>query len=162
MSMICAVYAVSKTDARRLGDDPDFFGELTHYENKNAISCSLEKAWHGLHFLLTGEAWETDGPAAFIVAGGQEIDGSDYGYGPARLFWADETQQIHGAISGLTDDQVWSRFDPQVMAEEDVYPGIWDEPETDLREEYLLYFHDLQKLITDAVANDRGLMVMLC
>ncbi|MCA9179414.1 MAG: DUF1877 family protein, partial [Planctomycetales bacterium] len=30
-------------------------------------SISLEKAWHGLHFLLTGDAWETEGPAAFIV-----------------------------------------------------------------------------------------------
>jgi hypothetical protein len=32
-------------------------------------SLDIDKAWHGLHFLLTGTAWEGTSPLDFIVAG---------------------------------------------------------------------------------------------
>src|SRR5829696_7547426 len=35
---------------------------------------NFEKSWHGLHFLLTGTAWEGEPPLNFLLAGGREID----------------------------------------------------------------------------------------
>lgn len=72
MGMICNVYAVPEEDLERLAHDPNFFGELTRYDNPEATPCSLEKAWHGLHYLLSGDAWKATGPLTFIVAGGSE------------------------------------------------------------------------------------------
>src|ERR1700722_3238791 len=46
----------------------------------------VDKAWHGLHFLLTGTAWEGAPPLDFIVKGGRQIGDVDVGYGPARAF----------------------------------------------------------------------------
>lgn len=161
MGMICDVYAVSPSDLDRLQDDPDFFGELARFDNQDARSCCLEKAWHGLHYLLTGDAWDSNDPLAFILAGGSEIGGSDGGYGPARSFTPDETRQIHAALSAVTDDQLWARFDAETMTAEGIYPEIWDEPESDLKDEYTTYFRQMKQLIADAAARGHGLVIML-
>ena len=47
------------------------------------------------------------------------------------------------------------------MASQNIYPMIWDEPEADLKEEYLFYFNDLKKLIANAAATGQGLLVVL-
>ena len=161
MSMVCDVYAVSPADFDRLGLDPDFFDELTRYDNQDSTSCSLEKAWHGLHYLLSGEAWESTGPLAFIAAGGHEIGGSDGGNGPARSFTPDETKQINSALSAVTDDQLWSRFDADAMTSQGIYPEIWDEPEDELKDEYTMYFREVKQLIADAASHGHGLVIML-
>jgi hypothetical protein len=44
----------------------------------------VDKAWHGIHVLLTGTAWEGSFPLNFTVSGGKEIGDVDVGYGPAR------------------------------------------------------------------------------
>lgn len=161
MSMTVVVYAVPTSDAHRLASDPDFFAEFTRYDNTTTASVSLEKAWHGLHYLLTFDAWEATGPKAFLIAGGFEIPESDAGYGPARLFSPEETAEINAAISPISDDDLWRRFDPKEMASKDIYPMIWDEPEDDLKQEYLFYFRDLKKLVANAAAVGHGLLVYL-
>jgi hypothetical protein len=161
MSMVCDVYAVTPSDLDRLHNDPDFFGELTRYGNQDVTSCSLEKAWHGLHYLLSGDAWESMGPLAFVLAGGTEVDGSDGGYGPARSFTPDETRQINTELSAITDDQLWSRFDADAMTAQGIYPGIWNEPECDLKDEYTTYFRQVKQLIADAAARGHGLLITL-
>ena len=161
MSMACEVYAVSPEDLERLGSDPDFFSELIRHDNQDATLCSLEKAWHGLHYLLTGEAWQCAGPLAFIFADGNQVSGSDGGYGPARSFTPDETRQINLALSSVTDDQLWSRFDADAMTSEGIYPEIWDEPEADLKDEYTMYFRGIKQLIADAASQGHGLLLMM-
>jgi hypothetical protein len=161
MSMTVIVYAVPTADADRLTNDPDLSAEFTRYGNPTAVSVSLEKSWHGLHYLLTGDAWESAGPKAFLIAGGRETPESDAGYGPARLFSPSETADINAAISPVSGDELWGRFDSQEMASQDIYPMIWDESEADLKEEYLFCFHDLKKLIANAAATGQGLLVVL-
>lgn len=161
MSMVCDVYAVSPADLDCLRGESNFFGELTRYDNPDATSCSLEKAWHGLHYLLCSEALESTGPLAFIAAGGNEITGSEGGYGPARSFTPDETKQIDMALSAVTDDQLWSRFDANAMTSQGIYPEIWDEPEDELKEEYTMYFQEVKQLISDAASQGHGLLIML-
>ena len=34
----------------------------------------LDKAWHGVHYLLTGTAWEGEPPLNFVVEGGADLD----------------------------------------------------------------------------------------
>ena len=128
-----------------------FFGSRTATED----SVSLEKAWHGLHYLLTGEAWGGQGPLAFLLSG----DDADEG-GP-RWFSTGETKKIHDALKAVSDDQLWSRFDADVMEDQDIYPLIWDEPEEELKEEYVMYFNDLKQVVAAAAASDRGLMISI-
>jgi len=44
----------------------------------------LDKAWGGLHFLLTGTAWEGEPPHSFLLDG-DTVGDIDVGYGPARV-----------------------------------------------------------------------------
>jgi hypothetical protein len=93
-------------------------------------SVSLDKAWHGLHYLLCGAIGPAPGPLGQAVFGGREL-GGDKGYGPARGFTPAEVSEISQALSmrGLRG-QLKARFDPDRMAEIGVYPGAF-EPDDD-------------------------------
>ena len=101
---------------------------------------SLEKAWHGLHFLLCGSAEPLPGEFGQAVLGGVEI-GEDLGYGPARYLEPDNVRRIANALDSITVEELKKRYDPVVMEEADIYPGGW----TDLENlDWLMEaFHDL-------------------
>jgi hypothetical protein len=157
MSMIVEVVAASPGVIERL--HAGHFEELS--QQGSAAACSLEKAWHGLHYLLTGGAWDAPQPLGFIVAGGTEIEDSDSGYGPARSFTPQDTRAIGAALGTISDQQLWSRFNAEEMMGEGVYPTIWDEPEDDLRDEYTMYFNQLKQFVAEAAARGDGLVVTL-
>jgi hypothetical protein len=153
------VSALRSEDVARFLEDSDGMESLVGGQ-RAGMFVSLEKAWHGLHYLLTGSAEEADPPLGFILQGGEEF-GVDFGYGPARLFRAEEVNHLHIALEAVSDDVLWSRFDPAEMTAAGVYPGVWDEPAADLREEYTHYFRELKGLIARANAHGHGLLVAL-
>lgn len=124
-------------------------------------STDLDKAWHGIHFLLTGTDWGGEGPAAFLVRGGREAAGVDVGYGPARLFTAAEVRDVAAALAPLDEAALRDRFDPEAMTRLDIYPSIWSrDPEDDDALGYCLeYFDVLREFVSDCAARGRGLVV---
>ena len=123
----------------------------------------LDKAWHGIHFLLTGSAWEGDPPLNFLVAGGTEVGDIDVGYGPARVFRSSEVAEIHKALDGLQEHDLRNRYKPDVMIENDIYPSIWDrDPDEDGALDYLLeYFFELKSFISAAASKRLGIVVTI-
>jgi hypothetical protein len=93
-------------------------------------SVSLDKAWHGLHYLLSG-ALEPACPLGQAVFGGTEI-GEDGGYGPARYFSPAQVAEIADALQspGL-ERELHARFDAAVMTELGIYPGTWETDDHD-------------------------------
>lgn len=77
-------------------------------------SLRMDKEWHGIHFLLTGDAWSTDGEYCSIVFGGTEI-GPDISYGPARMLTAQQVADIASKLQALSLDDLRSRFNPAEM-----------------------------------------------
>ena len=150
------VRAVRPAEMQRLEQAEVYSG----LQRDQTSSVHLEKAWHGLHFLLTGSAGESGVPLGFLLEGGQEV-GEDDGYGAPRLFQPGEVQQINAALAPISDDELWGRFDPELMEAESIYPGIWDEGEEELRDEYLTYFHELKKVVALAGEGEMGLLVTL-
>ncbi len=159
MGMYCEVSAVAVGDHQRWAAGPHAQTALLQTLTSTGSSVSLEKAWHGLHYLLTGDVWEGHGPLAFLLAGGELLGSDDEA--PARWFTPEETAQIHQALSQLSDDELWARFDPVAMEQNEIYPGIWDEPEEELQEEYLGYFQQLKQVVEVAARNGQGLIVTL-
>jgi hypothetical protein len=159
MGMYCDVYAATSEELEELLAAPktirDFLGAET------TPSTGLEKAWHGLHFLLTGSAWESEGVLGFLASGGEALGQVDLGYGPARFLRPDAVEQLDDALSQISDDELWSRFDPARMETEGVYPVIWDEPEDELRDEYLGYFRKLQAFVSQARRDGKALIVRI-
>lgn len=120
----------------------------------------IDKAWHGIHFLLTGSAWEAGLPLGFIVAGGEEV-GDDLGYGPARALRSEDVLKIDGALDPLTTDELRRRFDANRMTELEIYPFGWShDPDGEL--EYLLEFYtELRAFVRRTAERGHGLLVYL-
>jgi len=123
----------------------------------------LDKAWHGIHYLLTGSAWEGDPPLNFLVSGGRAVGDIDVGYGPARVLTAAEIRKAHDALRALTDEALRARFDPEDMIAKEIYPEIWDRSSADDDTlGYLMeYVQVLRRLLDQAVAKSLGLVVYL-
>ncbi len=119
--------------------------------------ADLDKAWHGLHFIFTGTAWEGDPPGCFLVRGGEEIGNEDDDSRP-RLLDPQEVRQFAALLTSLTDEEFTRRFDPDRMTALEIYPEkIWNRGATSehppidyLREA----FRELRKFV--ATTADRG------
>jgi len=120
----------------------------------------VDKAWHGLHYLLTGSAWDGDFPLNFIVVGG-EVVGDDLGYGPARALTSGDVQKIDAALEPLTPDELRQRFDDGRMTELQIYPFGWGhDPDGEL--EYLLEFYEeLRAFVRRTAEQGHALLVYL-
>ena len=116
----------------------------------------IDKAWHGVHFLLTGSSTDTTPPLGAAILGGQEL-GEDLGYGPARYLSPAEVAAVADALAPLTADDLAQRYDPSAMERQKIYPGHWHEPDS---EDWLLETFDEVKAYY-AQARERGYGMLL-
>lgn len=121
---------------------------------------SVEKAWHGLHYLLTGSAKQGEEPLCFLMHGGRSV-GRALAYGRPRLLGREFVQQLDVALQGIADDELWGRFDAARFTAEGIYPFIWDEPEDQLRDEYLDCFHRLKTMVSRTASQGGELLVVV-
>jgi hypothetical protein len=95
-------------------------------EDGEGEALDLDKAWQGVHYLLTRTAWEGDPPLNFLLAGGREVGDEEIGIGPARTFTPEETRAIAAALRSVSDQDLRARFNPEDMMRLEIYPEIWD------------------------------------
>jgi Domain of unknown function (DUF1877) len=127
------------------------------------FSTDLDKAWHGIHYFLTGTAWEGEHPHNFLVSGGKEVGSIDVGYGPARVLMAAETREVLDALIALRDEDLRARFNPQDMLAKQIYPKIWArKPEEEDTLGYLMeYVETLRGFLGQAVDEGLGIVVYI-
>jgi hypothetical protein len=123
----------------------------------------LDKAWHGIHYLLTGTAWAGDPPLNFLVTGGHELGTEEVGIGPARTLTSAETREVARALAQITDEELRARFAPREMMRLEIYPEIWDrDPATDDTLGYLMeYVGQLRSTLATVVGRGHGLLVTI-
>src|SRR5207302_6195207 len=92
MSMIGNYLKLSDEQLEELVENPSEAEDLVYPENGDHPSDALDidKSWHLIHFLLTGDTWGGDYPLVNVVLGGTELSGTDAGYGPFRYLVHDE------------------------------------------------------------------------
>ncbi len=132
-------------------------------EEDEAKSFDVDKAWHGIHYLLTGTAWEGDMPEGFILTGGQQIGEQDVGYGPARALLPDQLREVVNMMNALPVDALRKRFNPAEMRELEIYPSIWTRaPKDDDTLGYVLTHYDaLKKFLGAAAERHLGVIIYL-
>lgn len=96
---------------------------MSYEEEGEAETIELDKAWHGIHFLLTGSVWEGEEPLCYLVRGGVELGKEDFGYGPAPLLNPDQIADWAKALSTISTDELRKRFNPEAMMKAKIYPG---------------------------------------
>lgn len=99
---------------------------------------SLEKDWHALHALLTGDVSNPSkikpfpAPLGNVVMGGTETP-IDSTYGKVRFLTPNEVREVADALSKIAVDELASRFDPIQFTKAEVYPnprpGGWNSDE---------------------------------
>jgi hypothetical protein len=97
-------------------------------------SLSLEKSWHSLHYLLTGNVGETNSVLGKTILGGNEI-GPDIGYGAARFLEPVEVKEVAIALKKVSKDDLAERFDLKAMNAAKVY-ACHNEGELELTQHY--------------------------
>jgi hypothetical protein len=80
MSMICCLREADESRINQLLSDHKNAPALLEEE---AGEVGLDKARHGIHFLLTGSAWDVQEPPCHSVRGGEEVGDVDVCYGGA-------------------------------------------------------------------------------
>jgi len=127
-------------------------------------STDLDKAWHGLHYLLTGSPWEGDPPLNFLLGGGTEID-IEVADAQPRTFTASETRALQQTLGGITQDALLRRYVPADLTRLEIYPDvIWerdDGTDADPRQYLLEYWKVLRDFVDAAVKEDLGLIVFI-
>jgi hypothetical protein len=166
MSMIGNFRMSTDEEIRSLLDDPDRIEAVLYPDDESGIEATAEydvdKAWHAIHFLLCGQPWEGTPPLDFIVSGGTPVGEVDVGYGPARVFSSAEVSEIVLALEPITAAELKGRFSVSAFRENDIYPDIWDEPQADCLDGYVLdYFDGLKRFLQGAQAAGKALIVYL-
>jgi Domain of unknown function (DUF1877) len=126
MSMIGNFLAISQSELDALYANPESVPTLL-FETKVSEIVDLDKAWHGIHFMLTKEQYGGDGPLAQVIMGGVPIGEEDVGYGPARGMSATEVQKVASALNSMSESDFRARYDPTALTAADIYPQIWEE-----------------------------------
>jgi hypothetical protein len=126
-------------------------------------NTDLDKAWHGIHYLLTSSEGEGNPPLDFLVAGGEEVGDIEVGLCPARAFRSDTVRRIHAALTGVDESLLRSRFNPAEMTELGIYPEIWGhDPKDDDSLGYCLEnFAILKEFVAQAERENLGIVLTL-
>lgn len=117
----------------------------------------IDKSWHLIHFLLTGELWGGKPPLCNVVLGGKPIGDVDVGYGPARYLTPAQVDEVHVALSSMTPDDLWARGDRKAMQNPEIYPG-WTGNEED--REYVTTNFAMVKSFFEDAAEDHDAVIL--
>ncbi len=147
-----------------IGDYLEQEGSPDDGDDEAFADLDIEKAWHGIHFMLNGSAWESRGVLGFLVTCGAEIGKEDVGYGPARGFTSVEVREISKALHPITKEALLAGYDAETMDAQTVYPGGWTEQADDdpeFMEYFVEQFEQLKDFVDGAAKEGEALIVFI-
>ncbi|WP_431095743.1 YfbM family protein [Polaromonas aquatica] len=155
MGMVACFTSLSSEALLELQEEPD---RIEAYlspddgESEPPNYLDLDKAWHGIHYLLTGLADGGTQPQSLAVIGGQEF-GPEVGYGPARFLTPQQVRSVATSLSGISEEALSQRFNPKDMEAKQIYPdAIWVRDGQEALDYALENYRQLQVFYQDAAA----------
>jgi hypothetical protein len=125
----------------------------------------VDKAWHGVHYVLCGEAERGEALLSQAVLGGVELGGAEgcdpdeiWGEGPARYFTVARVEELAVALSGAeVESEAAGRFDAARMEQLGIYPG-WRDSD---KQRVMGAFRWLRDFYADAAVNGCAMVTCL-
>ncbi|UOQ65540.1 YfbM family protein [Hymenobacter volaticus] len=166
MSMTMTVRKVSDEQLRELLDEPDLILDFVDSPVSANQELDLDKAWHGLHFMLTGSNWDGPEPFAYLLDGGEFVgneEDHDLGYGPARGLTSIAVSRFAAALAGLSELDFKARYDSATMDELEIYPLDWSKEEKleEIVEWLTTTFKELRQFVHEAAATNQALLIYM-
>jgi hypothetical protein len=158
-SMLLTLVMVTPEQFSQIKSDEKALEKTLFEPPKDAI-LEMDKAWHGIHYLLTGDPWSTRGTLGQAILGGSEF-GSDIGYGPARYLNPHQVSEIATALKNLPIDQFKKRYDPRAMMKAEIYPTIWEREDQEGLKWLADGFVQLVEFYNRAAAQGKGVILAM-
>lgn len=164
MSMIGNYKRISEEQLNELIAEPETIMDFLYSDNdlpsESKIDLDIDKSWHAIHFLLTGDAWKGLPPLSNAVLGGTELGEEDVGHGPARYLLPSEVKETATHLSMVSKEELCSRFDVNKFRAAEIYPDGW----TGSGEEMgytLSYFEKLVSFFQDAAKSNDAMLLYI-
>lgn len=165
MGMVACFAAVPLDVLNRLRAEEESIEEYLYPEDGEdapSNSIDLDKSWHGIHYLLTGQAEGGSGPESLAILGGVEF-GPDVGYGPARFLLPAQVSAVAQALAALSPQDLAKRFNPKDMAAKDIYLSpMWERDGQEALDYALEYYQHLPVFYRDAAQRGDAVIQWLC
>lgn len=164
MGMVGYFVAVSSKTLDELKNNPDELGDYLYpndSEDETPNFLDVDKAWHGIHYMLTGSVDGGEEPLSLTVFGGEEI-GEDMGYGPARFLTPQQVKAVSAALDALGEDDFRSRFAPEEMEAAEIYPDdIWLSDSQEALEDLMEGYRQLVVFYSQAAVRGDGAILWI-
>lgn len=165
MGMVACFAALPRSALEHLQSEPDEIEDYLFPDDGDSDpphSIDIDKSWHGLHYLLTGQAEGGPEPWSWVVQGGHAF-GPEVGYGPARFLTPEEVQRVAAALDRTPIQHLVERFNPQDMQAKEIYPDvIWVRDAEEALDYVLDGYQQLQTFYRDAAERGDGVIQWLC
>src|SRR5262249_14901755 len=134
MSMLGMFAAIPPDTFASLREDPAALeaylspedGDYPDAVHPECDHLDVSKAWHGMHFLLTGTAWEPKPLLGLAVLGGEEC-GEDTGYGPPRFLDVGQVREVAAALARFSIDKAVAKHSLADLDDAEIYPSNWQD-----------------------------------
>ena len=125
-------------------------------------SFSADKAWHGLHYLLTGTAYEGEPPLAWAVCGDEQLDDADIGMGGAGVLTPQQVREVAAALAAVSPKTLRARYDPQRMTALKIYPDVmWLRDGQEALDWVMTQFEPLVRFYADTAARGDAVFIYM-
>ena len=122
------------------------------------VHLDIDKAWHGIHFLLNGSAWGGTAPLYDAVLGGTPI-GDPSSYEPIRYLSPAVVDAVASALP--TAEELTPRFTHKALKHAEIYPdAAWEKAEA-LSEFLLPSYGVLKDFFTWAAGRGEAVLITL-
>jgi len=161
--MVAYFTALDRTTLARLQHDPSQLDEFlfpNDGDDEPDRTMDTDKAWHGIHFILSAIAGTSDSALRSTILGGSPL-GEDLGYGPARILQPAEVGEIASALAGVSDADFTAAFDPAAMDSADIYPQIWVRDGAEALSYLQHFFPALVKFYAEAATRGDGMILWM-
>jgi hypothetical protein len=132
-------------------------------DREEGDEISLDKSWHGMHFVLAGSGWATGAPLSFLVEEWPEIGDIDVGYGPAKAIKSGAVARFSEALANFGPEDLRASYKPETMGEEELYLGDFFAENPAEGIEYIEHWLKVLRAFVDGcVARNVGIVAYIC
>jgi DNA primase large subunit len=163
--MLGLLIRVSEDELKRFQKNSTLFDEkLTDKYYKQEWYLDLNKAWEGIHYLLTGESFmESTGKPTILgraFFSFQILDkGKALGFDSPHFLNAKQVKETSDELQNLTEEEVRRRLNPKEMMEKEIFPEVWEDPEAI---DYIVdTFEELREFYVVAAELDQAVLTLL-
>jgi len=155
MGTIVYIMRLSKNQLDDILDDK-YLGTLMEQWRDTDHFINIDKAWHGIHYLLTNSSMWGPIPARWTIFGDIKIPEFEKDYVRASYLKPSQVSKVNNFLSKIPEEEFKRRYNPNKFEAAEIYPDSWDNTDID----YLMIYFRKVKILYQKAA-DIGEYVLL-